>query len=128
MAAMVLLLHETPDGGSHFDWLIARDEAGPLVSFRVAERVDLPSSEGAMEVRAARAPDHRREYLKREGPLSGGRGRVTRVASGQASIETDRAEEIAFSARWDGAERGVCVRGAPRAEGGWVLEIRGEAP
>lgn len=127
MAGMVLLLHETPDGDSHFDWLIARDEAGPLISFRVARRVDLPSGEGAMEVGATRALDHRREYLEHEGPLSGGRGTVSRVASGSAAVEVERADAIAFSARWDGAERGVRVRGALVAGDRWLLEIRGDA-
>lgn len=127
MPAMVLLLHETPDGDSHFDWLIARDGAGPLISFRVAQRVDLAAGEGAMEVGAERAPDHRREYLEREGVVSGGRGTVSRVASGRATVETERAGAIVFSARWDGADRGVRVRGAMQSDGGWVLEIRGDA-
>ncbi len=33
MGRSVLLLHELPDGGRHYDWLIERDEVGRLTMF-----------------------------------------------------------------------------------------------
>jgi hypothetical protein len=40
--------------------------------------------------RLQRLADHRREYLDYEGPVSGGRGHVCRVASGFCTFEVDR--------------------------------------
>jgi hypothetical protein len=103
---MVLLRHELPgdDGAFHYDWLIEGPQRIPapptpddrcLVSFRVLERLDLlspvPSAKMAkgeepapVEFEARRTPDHRRQYLTYEGPVTGGGGgRVVRVASGE---------------------------------------------
>lgn len=73
---MVLLLHELPEGTRHFDWLVEQPGAVGLLSFRVADRI------GASGFDAERIADHRREYLSYEGEVSGGRGRVQRVAEG----------------------------------------------
>lgn len=81
----VLLLHELPDGTSHYDWMIERCEQGPLVAFRVGERIDVRT---CFEWTAQRLPDHRRAYLDYEGEVSGGRGHVRRVASGKCEIHT----------------------------------------
>lgn len=93
--ATVLLRHETVDG-CHYDWLL--------------ERPDRP--EGALWTARATSPtwcwlaaltwdlqviaDHRRDYLTREGPLSGGRGRVRRVDAGVVTVQDWSAERIAF--------------------------------
>ncbi|MFO0083559.1 MAG: hypothetical protein ACK55O_13235 [Phycisphaerales bacterium] len=102
---MVLLRHELPgDGGAfHYDWLIEGPQRIPapptpddrcLVSFRVLERLDLLApvvspkmatgeEPAPVEFEARRTPDHRRQYLTYEGPVTGGGGgRVVRVASG----------------------------------------------
>lgn len=79
----VLLLHDLPDGSSHVDWMLARDRAGrlPLLSFRLERRLDeLASSQSAS---AMHIGDHRPTYLAYEGPVSGGRGAVTRVRTGE---------------------------------------------
>jgi hypothetical protein len=73
---MVLLRHDTADGGSHFDWMIQRGDS--LIAFRVHERID----RGCTTFEATPLPDHREEYLRYEGPVSGGRGLVTRIAEG----------------------------------------------
>lgn len=110
MFPMALLLHELPDGSSHFDWMLARDETGPLVTFRVADRIDL----GVPAFAATRLADHRRIYLTYEGEVSGGRGRVRRVAQGSAAIELDDATQFVARGDFGGAItvwRGSCTGG-----------------
>ena len=87
LAVMVLLRHVLPDGTSHFDWLLERPgrPEADLVAFRVAERVDqLGPDCGGFD--ALRLADHRRVYLTYEGPISGGRGSVTRLAEGRCDL------------------------------------------
>lgn len=84
MGRTVLLHHRLPDGCAHFDWLIERDRLGPLLSFRVSVRLDQPR---AGPFHARRIPDHRREYLEYQGPVSHDRGEVVRVAEGRAEIQ-----------------------------------------
>jgi hypothetical protein len=80
----VLLRHETA-GGVHHDWLMAdpRKSADPESRLWTG-RVGPPSRDwadlGTWPVQPIGA--HRRDYLTYEGPLSGGRGRVTRVDEG----------------------------------------------
>lgn len=74
----MVLRHTLPDGSSHFDWLIDRPGAPRVPTFRCDAS---PASAEAFD--ADRLPDHRRIYLEYEGPISGDRGRVDRVASGR---------------------------------------------
>lgn len=78
----VLLRHDLPDGSGHFDWMLAVDDHGPLVTFRLERDIseDLDAFDGQ------RIADHRRRYLAYEGPISSNRGVVTRVATGQAVV------------------------------------------
>lgn len=76
----VLLRHDLPSGGWHFDWMLQRSSgAEGLLTFRVESRPDQPGF-GFFE--ADRLDDHRTAYLDYEGEVSGGRGSVRRVASG----------------------------------------------
>lgn len=59
--------------------MVDRDGVGPLVTFRVQDR---PDSADISAFAAQRIGDHRRVYLDFEGDVSGGRGRVERVAAG----------------------------------------------
>ncbi|MCC6659431.1 MAG: hypothetical protein IT437_00960 [Phycisphaerales bacterium] len=89
MAATVLLRHDTPDGSAHWDWMIQR-LGGGLTTFRVAVRIDLgPACFGA-----ERLPDHREAYLTYEGPVTGDRGSVRRVADGTVVVELDRPDRF----------------------------------
>jgi hypothetical protein len=125
----VLLKHTLSDGSWHYDWLIERaagagaaesafaGEPDPrvLMSFRTMVRVD----EATTPFEAVRVEDHRRSYLDYEGPISGGRGEVVRVAAG-ATAGFDEA---------DSARPRVVVRfdgGAARAVG-QVVEWVGRA-
>lgn len=106
MARTVLLEHRTPDGGSHFDWLLAPDDGryGPddrvLISFRVSRRIDLEDRPSEFE--ALRIGDHRWVYLSYEGDLSEDRGSVQRLAEGVWTPEGDERGAISGSAVWEG--------------------------
>lgn len=88
-ACTVLLAHQLPDGASHVDWLIepaakpARDDANQrdLIAFRLADRLDVLPAKAQIPV--TRLADHRRLYLAYEGPVSGDRGTVKRLAEGR---------------------------------------------
>ncbi len=94
----VILRHDTPDGGSHLDWMILR-ESGLLMTFRVASRPDHPG--GAFE--GARLADHRAVYLDFEGEISGGRGRVTRVARGVVAVVESSEARVVIEGEYGGA-------------------------
>lgn len=107
---MVLLCHELPDGSWHFDWMIETpgQAEGPLRTLRVHERPD-----AADRFTAELLPDHRRAYLDYEGPVSGGRGTVRRVASGiveRLALGPERIEILGTLAgatrRWIGVRDG----------------------
>ncbi|MBX3323410.1 MAG: hypothetical protein KF757_10500 [Phycisphaeraceae bacterium] len=94
MSEFVLLCHTLPDGTWHHDWLIEQldpaEMARPLLSFRTAGRPDLGE-----DFEAERAPDHRIEYLRFEGELSGGRGTVRQIAGGRAEIRSMTGDMLA---------------------------------
>lgn len=82
MLHAVVLEHTLPDGTVHFDWMIEHPSfAGEhrLVTWRVESR---PDTADAFE--AERIGAHRAAYLQFEGPVSGGRGSVRRMAAGTA--------------------------------------------
>lgn len=81
----VLLRHDVASGPAreaswHYDWMIEEEGNERLVCFRVMVRVGELGPGARFE--GERLGDHRREYLEYEGEISGGRGRVTRVAAG----------------------------------------------
>jgi len=76
-----VLRHEgVPD--PHFDVLFERAPGSPLVAFRSPA---WPVPAGGVELTAL--PDHRGAYLDYEGPVSGGRGHVRRVAGGACAAQ-----------------------------------------
>jgi hypothetical protein len=81
----VLLRHETRSGG-HFDWMIGGLPGGGagLWTWRVVFDSGAWSSAGAM--RLTELPPHRRDYLRYEGRLSGGRGWVRRADEGRVVV------------------------------------------
>ncbi len=75
----VLLRHEVPpDAGrsSHWDLLLERDDACWTWALE-----KLPT-DGSGSMPAKRLPDHRKHYLDYEGPVSEGRGIVSRARAG----------------------------------------------
>ncbi len=124
----VQLLHELPDGSRHVDWMIAQDRRGeqPLVTFRVAGRVD--GLAGGARLTAHRIDDHRPEYLVYEGPLSGDRGTVRRLARGMV-VSWDRGVDVwRRDIDWPdpvGGLRRQSLRLCRQTLGGdaWVIEV-----
>lgn len=78
MPRYVILRHESPQG-VHFDFML--ESAGVLKTWSLAE----PPQAG-LEISCEALPDHRLAYLDYEGPISGGRGSVTRWDRGVFSI------------------------------------------
>ena len=109
MGRWVLLRHDLPDASWHYDWMLERPGAvagSALITFRVLERPDDPR---VWEMHAERLPDHRAVYLDYEGEVSGGRGRVTRIAAGSCLVMRDDEQEFSVHMldapmrRWVGA-------------------------
>jgi hypothetical protein len=109
-------------GSPHYDWLLERERGGKLISFRLWERPDSVTCTG---FEAERLADHRPEYLDYQGPVSGGRGRVERLAQG---VCTGIAES-------PGSLEAVCVfdatpdldhhfYGHPAGSGRWLFVCR----
>lgn len=131
MGVCVLLLHELSDGDSHYDWLIdphepheGGGEGGEapggdpdervLIAFRLSERIDLALPR---RFEGERMADHRRLYLAYEGPLSGGRGQVRRLATGWMRVERAAAGELVVAGRL--GEAGGRLRGVESEGGRW---------
>lgn len=118
----VFLRHELPDGTSHIDWLIAPDAEGVpsdarvLVSWRmteVAARALLEPAGEAFEFVTVRMADHRYRYLDYEGPVSGDRGKVDRLAVGGVVVFEDGPERFRCLLAMGGVWRLTGVRIGP---------------
>jgi len=82
----VLLRHDAPGKPAHLDWMLEReppsaegpeaDDEPRLVTFRIGVGAD-PLRDDAFA--AHRIGDHRAIYLRKQGDIGGGRGRVTRL-------------------------------------------------
>jgi len=79
-SSFVIILH-TGCGPEHYDLMLEMLEAGEALATWRLERdcLDLRPGEA---LAARKLPDHRRAYLSHQGPVSGGRGRVTQVHAG----------------------------------------------
>ncbi len=94
MPRFVLLFHECPAdlaAPGHWDFMLQRDAA--LRTWRLLE---LPASwqrglatflAADSSIAATRLADHRLAYLDYQGPVSGGRGAVTRVDCGEYRVD-----------------------------------------
>ncbi len=88
MPRYVILRHETPQG-VHFDFML---EAGDMLkTWSLGE----PPRPG-VEIECQALPDHRLAYLDYEGPVSGGRGSVTRWDHGTYVLERQSEAEWAI--------------------------------
>lgn len=112
MPRFVILEHRW--NGVHWDLMFERGEALATWS------IDAPLSSG--ETRNARAlPDHRLVYLDYEGPVSGDRGEVRRVAEGTYSERVWRPDEVSLTLSGETVSGEISLR---RSEvGGWRLRF-----
>jgi hypothetical protein len=79
MPRFVILCHNTPRG-CHFDFML--EEEGTLKTWALPQPPQL-----GLEIEAQPLADHRLSYLDYEGPISGGRGSVTRWDAGTFSTK-----------------------------------------
>jgi hypothetical protein len=87
MPRFALVAHDHPF--DHWDLFL---EAGPVLrTWRL-----IPRLEENADVAAESTPDHRLSYLDYEGPISGDRGNVSRIDSGNFAWERDDAECLAI--------------------------------
>jgi hypothetical protein len=83
----VVLRHEGV-ARPHFDVMWESRPGSRLVTIRT-DQWPMPDP-----MRFERLEDHRREYLDYEGPVSGGRGHVRRIASGTCTFEANLDDSI----------------------------------
>ena len=131
MPRFVLLNHECPLGSakpSHWDFMLEAD--GVLWTW---ELLALPApwlvtigetASGAHEfVIATRLADHRLAYLDFEGPLTGNRGHVTRVASGEFEILEHTPQRLVIRLA-DKSLPGTIELAETKQLGQWILGVR----
>jgi hypothetical protein len=90
MPRFVILCHEFPEGhprATHWDLMFEWGAA-----LRTWAMAGEPLSAGQID--AEQLPDHRVAYLDYEGPVSGGRGTVTRWDAGDYRLEASTENEI----------------------------------
>jgi len=90
-ALRYVVLHHTEIDQPHYDLMFERQSDAPLTTVRCSA---WPPAEGATFEPIA---DHRAAYLDYEGPISGNRGRVTRVESGTCIIDADGSDSLLLS-------------------------------
>ncbi|TWT99410.1 hypothetical protein Pla108_03470 [Botrimarina colliarenosi] len=102
----VLLRHDCPADyrdGPHWDLMLERDDVSDEAGLATWSLLTLPTawlaSEAATgacdaEVEAMQLDDHRAAYLTYEGPVSGGRGDVHRLASGELLWLSDQDDQV----------------------------------
>ena len=104
----VQLLHKMPDGSSHIDWMIAQDcgdKKGELLTFRLKSRLD--KLQIGQSILAEHIANHRWAYLEYEGPISGNRGVVSRVAEGVITSQKRDESSWRIEIRWENESKGV---------------------
>lgn len=134
----VVILEHVSRGERHLDWLMEPPGEGAgrerLVAMRLRAAGSLraalpgPGSE-SRAIRVEPIPPHRRRYLVYQGELSGGRGRVRRVARGWAAPVVWAAGRFVLDVRldgWRGRVRGE-VMGSGRGAAGRVVFAGGVA-
>jgi hypothetical protein len=120
MAGTVLLLHTLPDSSCHYDWMLEHAGGSGLLTYRVGSRVD---DAAVARFAAERLSDHRREYLTFEGNVSGGRGEVRRLASGECFVEVvGAAGDVRIWVKWNGGRERLLVGVARKGAAGGPIE------
>ena len=88
----VLLFHQYSPGDERVDhWDLMLEHEGQLLTWALSEK---PAPGKTIVAKAL--DDHRIEYLELEGEISGGRGSVSRVASGVYRWKQDTVRHVAI--------------------------------
>ncbi|MAT80025.1 MAG: hypothetical protein CMJ29_00075 [Phycisphaerae bacterium] len=95
----VQLRHVEPGGDAHIDWMLSHDEHSLLVTIKLKDRLE--ALEAGSRMTGIFLGDHRRRYLTYEGPLSDGRGEVSRVASGRLLRWVRNGDNWWITVHWD---------------------------
>jgi hypothetical protein len=98
----------------HYDLMFEITPGGPLATWRAN---GWPVSSGDYVVRL---PDHRNTYLDYEGPVSGDRGTVRRVATGTCDVSL---ADGLFQAKLSGGPELTVVKDSPAQ---WLCVVAGE--
>lgn len=96
----MILRHTLPDASWHYDWLVERSGIEKVPTWRTGHT--RPDDPGGDSFEGERIGDHRALYLDYEGEVSGGRGRVERVASGEVVDGAWGDGSLVLTARFDG--------------------------
>ena len=115
MPQFVVLQHDAPRG-RHWDFML--ETQGALATWALAEPPD-----AAAAIAAEALPDHRLDYLDYEGPISEGRGSVTRWDRGTYQLRRHAPDELAAVVAGEVLIGEVTLRRSPDAPGKWTVSF-----
>jgi hypothetical protein len=115
MPRYIILRHETPQG-VHFDFML--EAGGALKTWSLPE----PPRPG-VEIECQALADHRLAYLDYEGPISGGRGTVTRWDQGTYTLERQSEGEWIAGLTGDRIAGDAVIRRAD-PPGQWTFSLK----
>jgi hypothetical protein len=119
MPRFAILRHETA-GGVHFDFML--ESAGVLKTWALPQ-----APQPGLEMPCEALPDHRLAYLDYEGPISGGRGGVTRWSHGVFSIERQSDDEWVVKLNGDNLAGKAVLRRSADDPTRWVFSLTASA-
>lgn len=127
MPRFVLLRHECPPGyikPSHYDFMLEFDEVLWTWELRrlPAAWSDKQDTTPEDTLPVTRLADHRLAYLDYEGPLTGNRGRVSRVLNGEFTVLASTPEQLELRLA-SAAYRGEVQLTATSQRGHWLLKV-----
>jgi hypothetical protein len=105
MPRFVVLRHDIP-GGVHWDFML--EKGASLATWSLPEPPD-----SARPITAEALPGHRLAYLDYEGPVSGGRGSVTRWDRGTYQVEEQTESGLTVVLSGERLRGRVCLRRCP---------------
>ena len=111
MPRFVVLQHDGPKG-THWDFMLERGAV--LATWSLAQPPD-----SAPPQTAEALPDHRPAFLEYEGPISGGRGSVSRWDRGTYRVERQSATELAVALSGEKLTGRALLEQPPDAPGQW---------
>jgi len=116
MPRFVVLQHDSPRG-LHWDFMLQQDQA--LATWATLQP---PDADGPLV--AERLFDHRMAYLDYEGPVSGGRGSVTRWDQGTYQMQSQSPREWIVLLMGNRLIGEATLRLAPHEASAWTFTFR----